>query len=336
MAIYNTPYDTTAGLGYRYVNMAHELRTALAGGGLAIHAAVDGQFSHPMHAGASAEAKKFQIALVQGGNSFADSVHFFKHPVFVLFDEQEYICVDVREYGKWEAHQQRFAVRNVPEYIWALKRALLTCIWNDGRVEVLRDISNLPAQVYCALISESISRRFSLDVAEQSTIAVIAGYFYYGLFSNDGAVGEDEKNNLAGKLSRITNVDATRVFSIIDRLGPMPNVAAFCDATREQVGNVALENLNNGNLFNVVGGTWFGTNARDTLCMSLEHVPTWTMIVEASLASQTYKRATLSKISARFDKRQAGEAFSQSLSALLGGPQAIEGLEIYHDFFGSA
>jgi len=336
MAIYKTPYDTTAGLGYRSANIAHELKAALVAGGLAMYGAVDGQFTHAGHGGSVAPgANKFLIALVQGANSFADSVHFFKHPVFVRMHEQEVVCVDVREFGKWNAAQQRFDVRNTTEYVWAIKRALLTAIWNDGRVSVLRDISNLPAQVYCALVSESIARRFALDAAEQATIAIMAGYFYYGLFNEENQVHEDDKNNWAGKISRITRIDAQKVFEVIDPLGPLVSLQDFCSAVRATVGNVALENLNVGNFFNVVSGTWYGSNSREVMCMGLEHIPTWLMIVEASLGSASFKRSTLSKMSARFDKGGAGEAFVRSLSALLGGPDAIEGLDTYRNFFGT-
>ena len=336
MAIFKTPYDTTAGAAFRVATIVHDLRAALTAQGLSVHEAVDGQFSHPAFA-ASAAGKKFQIALVQGGNSFADSVPFFKHPVFVIKGEKEYMCVDVREYGKWDAHQQQFLVRATTDYVWAIKRALLTCVWADGRYDVVRDISNLPAQVYCALISESLARRFALDAAEQATIAVLAGYFYYGLFNDEPKVDEDEKNNLAGKLSKITMVDPNRVFQIIDAISPRPmGIGGLCDVIRAQVGNVALENLNTGTLLQVISGNWFGTNAREIMSMGLEHVPTWVMIVHASLHSQTFKRATLSKMSARFDKRGAGNQFSMGLSALLGGPDGIKDLEMYSTFFGSA
>jgi hypothetical protein len=336
MAIYLTPYDTTAGLGYRYTQIAHELRTALTGKGLAIYSAVDGQHSHPVHGMAASDSVKHQIALVQGGNSFADAVHFFKHPVLVRSGDVEYICVDVREFGKWNEPQQRFDVRNITEFVWAIKRALLTAIWNDGRVEVIRDISNLPAQVYCALMSESISRRFALDPSEQAGIAIIAGYFFYGLFAKNEQISEEDKNMLAGKIARNTHLDASFVFDNIDGLGPLRDVQAFCDCVRANVGNVALENLNAGILLSIVGGNWWGTNARETLNMGLEHIPTWTMIVEASLSSATYKRSTLAKLTARFDKRGAGPAFQQSLDVLLGGPDAVEGLEIYKNHFGDA
>lgn len=330
MTIYKTPFDTTAGMGYRYANITQELRAALVGGGLAVHSANDGQY------GASAHGRHL-LALLQGGNSFADSVHFFKHPVFLRADDKEYVCLDVREFGKWNQPQQRFDVRNAPEFVWSVKRALLTAIWNDDRVSTLRDISNLPAQVYCALVSESVARRFALDMAEQATVAVLAGYFYFCLFSDEAEVDEDEKNSLASKIARITSVDASRVFQIIDPISPrLADIAALCDAVKVQVGNVALQNLNPATFLSVICGNWYGHNSREILSMGLEHVPTWLMIVSASLSSQTFKRSTLSKISSRFDKRGAGDTFTQALSALLGGPEGVQGLEAYSHNFGSA
>lgn len=334
MTIYKTPYDTSSAMGYRYGNIIQEVRHALVGGGLAIYGAVDSQYSHPAHGGADGSAR-FQIALLEGGNAFADSVHFFRHPVFVRNDNQDYLAIDVRDFGKWNEPQRRFEVRNVPEFVWNIKRGLLTCIWNDGRQNALRDISNLPAQVYCALVSESIARRFVLDMAEQAAIAVLAGYFYYGLFT-DTAPDADEKNNLAGKIARITFVDANRVFQLIDPLGAVPDLNALCEAIKASISNVALANLNVGTLLSVIGNNWYGHNAREVLCMALEHVPTWLMVVSASLSSQTFKRSTLAKLSARFDKRGAGDQFTQALAALLGGPEGVQNLPTYSDSFGSA
>lgn len=337
MAIYLTPYDTTAGLGYRYAHIVQEVKTALTAGALAVYDAYDGLSvaqGHSMPHGSG--YKPHKLALVQGASSFADAVHFFKHPVTFSEAGQDYVCIDVREFGKWDAMQQQFAVRNFTEFVWSVKRALLTDQWATGQVQMIRDLSNIPAQVYSALISESIARRFALDAAEQAVVAILAAYFYYGLFNAQDDVSEDDKNFLAGKIARVTHLDASMVFSYIDSLDAMRDVAALCDAIRKHVGNVALENLNVGTLFNVVGGTWWGHNARETLCMGLEHMPTWTMIVAASLSSATYKRSTLAKISTRFDKRAAGDQFAQALAALLGGHEAVPELSAYKDFFGAA
>lgn len=331
MAIYKTPYDTTAGLGTRYSHIAQGLKAAYAAGALQVHYADNENFGHLSHG----ESKKIPIALVQGGNSYVDAIHFFKHPVFIRENHEEVVCLDVREFGKWNAPQHRFDVRNAPEYVWAIKRAILTAIWNEGRIEALRDISNLPAQVYSALVSESIARRFALDPAEQATVAVLAAYFYYSLFSEAAQVPDDEKNALAGKINRVTRIDAQRVFQIIDPLQGIENVQALCEVVQQAVGNVALENLNVGNLFNVVSGNWYGHNSRELVCMSLEHVPTWLLIVEASLNSATFRRSTLAKLSPRFDKQGAGNSFIQSLSSLIGGENAFDDLPAYSTYFGT-
>lgn len=339
MAIYKTPYDTTAGQAYRYAHIVQELKAALTGQGLAVHAVHDGEGdAHAMaaHLPHGAFSEHFKLALVQGGNSFADNIGFFKHPVALRHDDTDYIALDIRTVGKWDAVQQQFNPRNRPEYVWSLKRAILTGRWLAGRHAAVRDLSNVPAQVYGAFVSESLARRFALDAAEQATISVLACYFYYGLFEESNEVDEDQKNNLAGKIARLTHVEATRVFQIIDTLGALQDVEALCNAIRDTVQNHALENLNPGFFFEQIGRAWLGANGNEVLCASMEHPPTWVMIVASSMASDTYKRTVLAKISTRYDKANAGQALEQSLSRLLGGPQAVDGLDAYSAYFGDA
>ncbi len=342
MAICKTPYDTSAGLGYRYSHITQQLTSALVGGGLAVHAFRDGRAGpapQPMSAAGSRStqvaADHFEVALLEGGNSFADSVAFFKHPALVQHDGRDVVVLDVREFGKMDGGQREFHVRNVPEYVWAVKRAVLTSLWIQGHQASVRDISNLPLQVYCALVSECIQRRFALDPAEQATVAVIAGYFYCGLFSEDGVFDEDDKNQLAGKLARATSVEANRVFQIIDELGVVSDLHAFCEVVSKVVQNVALKNLNAGILVSVVGGNWYGSNSREVLSMALEHPPTWVLLVDASLHSATFKRSTLSKLASRFDRQGAATQLAHAVSGLLGGPGAVQDLPTYSKYFGS-
>lgn len=325
MSINETAYDTTACGSYRYNTIVSNLQKAsLMGGMNAIEVRLD------------EHTKPFVMLLMQGGNVAADSVAFFKHPVFLNpasehDDQEDRLCVDIREFGKWLAPQQTFVVRNGPEYTWSLKRAILNKLWVEGKVNALRDISILPVSVYASLISESIARRFALDPAEQMKIAVLSAFFYYCLFT-DNSLSEDELNRTAGNIARATKVPADKVFALLEGVPTLHSLDDLCTIIAQKVGNISLENLNVGTLFAVCCGTWFGTNARENMAVGLEHIPTWLMIVSASLESATYKRSTLTKISMRFDKNNAGNALSRSLEHLLGGKNAIDQPE-YATFF---
>ncbi len=174
------------------------------------------------------------------------------------------------------------------------------------------------------MIGECIARRFALDTAEQATISVLAAYFYAGLFTDDVSFEELEAVKLAGSISRVTNVPAEKIMTILQDLPVIANLVDFCEVCKTKTGSVALTGLNVGVLIAIVGGNWFGTNARENIAVALEHVPTWIMIVAAALREATFKRSVVSKLAQRYDKGGAANNFVKSLDVLLGGPGVIQ------------
>lgn len=321
MSIYKTAYDTSACSGFRVKDTEDKLTKGL--------------YSNAFHSASiqlNEHTEAFQLHLLEGGNSSADVIPFFNHPLPIKgFSKdaetglavREFV-VDVRNFGKWYAPNEQFIVRNQPEYAWNIKRALLNQMWVNERVELLRDISTIPAAVYAALMSECIARRFALDAGEQATISVLACYFYFGLFTDDKEYDEFEKNKVAGNIARITRIPAEKVFEIIDGLRILSSLEDFCNACKEKTGSVSLNDFNIGVLIAICSGNWFGTNARENLAVGLEHIPTWIMIVAASLDEATFKRSVLAKVSARYDKNNAGDNFIKSLNVILGGANVIQ------------
>lgn len=320
-------YDTSACSGYRYGNIVEQLQKANWMGGLVTYTVKTNPHAEP-----------FNLYLLQGGNAAADSVAFFNHPAFIQTaldhseEEGSSICLDVRNFGSFNPHQQEFRVRNTVEFSWAVQRAILNELWKDGKVEALRDISTIPAATYCSLLSETIARRYFLDPSEQMTVAIIAGYFYYSQFTDSSVFDEDSLHRTIANIARITNAGAELCYKVLKDLPVINNLQFFIDCVKARVSNVALENFDAHTLYGVVCGTWFGNNSRENIAVALEHPPTWIMIVAASLESATFKRSTLAKISMRFDKANAGKNLQNSIQAILGGSQAIPDLIGYSNF----
>ncbi len=321
MPIFETAYDTTACSGYRYNAILDDLKKAKMMGGFNV---LEGKLNE--------HDAPIRINVVEGGNFSADTIPFFKHPVFLpaSSDTQDELTLDIREFGKYNPQQSQFVVRNGPEYTWALKRGILNHLWLNGNITTLRDISPIAISVYIALISECVSRRFALDPAEQMTVAILSGFFYNCLFTNK-VMDEEDINRTVGSIARVTKIPAQKVYAVLEGVDMITDIDHLCTVIKEKVPNIALTNLNQGTLCAVCCGNWFGSNAREILAVGLEHIPTWIMIVAASLESATYKRSTLSKISARYDKNNAGIHFSRALSVLLGGPNAVN--TTYATFF---
>jgi hypothetical protein len=320
MSIYRTNYDTSACSGFPFKRTEDELEKALRLNAFQTKKVLLNEHSEPV-----------TLHLLEGGNSFADVIPFFNHPFAIKSvnknEAGEYtleFVVDLRNFGKWYSPNQQFIVRNKPEFSWNVKRALLNHVWLTQRPAILRDISVIPAAVYASLISEAVSKRFALDAGEQAIIAVLAAFFYYGLFTDDVEYDEVETNKIVGAIARATMLPASKVFDIVDGLKVMDSLENFCTVCQEKTGSIALSSFGIGILIAITSGNWFGTNARENLATALEHPPTWIMIVAASLDETTFKRSVLSKISTRYDKKGAADNFIKSINVLLGGPKLID------------
>jgi hypothetical protein len=318
MAIFQTAYDTSACSGFPIRKVKDKLEAAR----------IMGAFSPDTPFSLNIQDQPLKLHLLKGGNSTADVVPFFGHPCLLKPEgvsgaQLPEFALDVRNFGKWYAPNETFVVRNRPEYLWSVRRAVLNALWLSERAEIFRDISTIPAAVYAGLISESIARRFALDAAEQITLSVVACYFYHCLFTDDKEFDEFALNKVAGNIARITRVPADKVFEIITDMKVLNSLEDLCAACKSKTGSVRLEEFNVGMLVAICSSTWFGTNARETLVVGLEHVPTWLCIVSASLNDATFKRSTLTKISMRYDKGEAAANFEKSLSLLWGGNSAL-------------
>lgn len=316
MGIFKTAYDTSVCSGFRMQEVSEKLKAGVYSGAFR-------QLSVLL----KNTDQTVMLYLLQGGNSSADVVPYFNHPFPVKGDQKDHhtgeaninFAVDVRHFGKYNAPNETFVVRNRSEYMWNIRRALLNQLWRTERAEIFRDISTIPAAVYSSLISESIARRFALDPSEQAIIAVVACYYYHCLFSDEKEFDEFTLNKIVGTIARVTRVPADKVFSIVDGMRVLTSLDDLCQACREKTASIRLEDFNLGVLVAVCSGTWFGTNARENLAVGLEHVPTWLMIVMASLNDATFKRSVLSKIVVRYDKGGAGASFIKSMEVLMGG-----------------
>jgi hypothetical protein len=315
MTIYNTAFDTTACSGLKTVHITEALTKANVSNSINKQSIVSNKTDEVIN-----------YSMVYGGNSLADNIAFFAHPMVFnngskdnkgLFIKQ--LAVDVRNFGRWHEPNESFIVRNKPEYDWSIQRLKLNIHWLEQSYNAFRDMSAIPCSTYASLISECLGRRFALNPSEQITSSVLAAYFYQCLFTDQLEFDESEYNKVVTSISRATKVDAQSVFDILQTLDKktIKNLNELTEHIKAITQNSALKDLNTGVLYAVCCNTWYGVNAREVMAVALEHPPTWLMIIYASLNEATFKKSILSKISTRFDKSGNGDNFIKSLQALI-------------------
>lgn len=320
MTIFYTAYDTLAGSPYQSGLKAIEgkLKAASITGMLHHHSFDIKQYGYAVG-----------ISSIEGGNHVADSTPYFGHPIFMKHDTPGAHGVvttylDVRNYGKIQHPQNNFVVRNYPEYNWAVLRAVMNHLWITERADLFKDLSTLPALVYGSLMSESVARKYALDPGEQLTIMIVAIYFYYCLFTDEMEFHPEHKLKLVGKIAAMTRAPANKISVMLEEMPVIGGLSQFCEMVKQATGSVRLQDFNQGVLLAIVGGNWYGTNAREILSVGLEHIPTWLMICYASITEATFKKSIIAKLVDRYAKGGAGQAFSRSVDGLLDAQRVLE------------
>lgn len=292
MAIFKTAYDTTACKDYVMARIMDALKVA------------------EIHGNLTPDEKNPNVLVLRGSRDSAlDAVPAFAHPLFIELNRQANIVVDVRGFVKFDTNQYDYVVRNALEYGLAIQRANLNHLWLNDAPSLLRNASPLPMAVFASWISEAIGKRFALDPREQFMLAILAAVFYNSLFSDATDLEESDKLRLVNAISRALRASAQDVLTIVDQFPVVPNAAAFCQYAEAASGSIRLKEFSVGLLFAIMGGTWFGTNAKEMVAVALEHPPTWMAILAHALIERSYKNSPITKITERSGYRDLGKDY---------------------------
>jgi hypothetical protein len=251
----------------------------------------------------------------------------FVHPITFKSDRfgREITVVDVRSVTRFDERTWETVIKNIIDFKSIALYGRLTDLWQspEGRRKA-RDIAFYHITVFTSWISESVARRFALNPKEQMDLMILAGIYYYGLFSDDGAFTERETNNLVSTVSKATRVKPQDVFDLIDGNGlelPIKGAIDFCKLTKEVTGSIRLEEFAEGagTLFTIVGSTWFGAHAREITGVALEYPPAFIAVIATAMSERTYKNAPIARITDRL-KEAEKKSFFGSLTYALSMP----------------
>ncbi|MBE0438138.1 MAG: hypothetical protein IBX57_00025 [Gammaproteobacteria bacterium] len=243
-----------------------------------------------------------------------NEVPTFTHPFKYEFDKKPVYVVDLRPYTKIERDGTR-AITNLPEYSLLLMRAKLNKIW-DEEPSLVVNMGDLPMVVFVRWLTGVISSRLGLSPEDQIKLSAVTLFYWYDL-SREESLEESEKMRVLAKLSKISYIPTTAVVGLVDRIVRMGNVSDYIAVAKEVVGSTRMEKLNPGLLFSMLGGSWFGLNAKELIAVATEHPPTFIAIINAALESRSYKKSLLGKLVYENDKDRRGKVFTQSIYNLM-------------------
>lgn len=296
-----SPYQTTPCKGYKLDGIINEVMSERIDGSLLV-------FNYP-------------IELV---GPLSTGVPVFTQPLTRLeFGDRKHvpeIVIDARSILRHNRTGDKpFTVSNFSEMELQESRAQLQLLWqmdDHSRADLLR-AGDLPAIAFANWLSRTIAGKLGLDPEQQMILTVVVAYYYANLFYDEREFDERTKLKVGQSISRWTRIPADKVLEIIDPLGYLANIKEFIGATRQAIQSTRIEQLELGFLYALVKNSWFGANSQETVCVALEHPPTYLALVIASLNSRSYRSANLAKVVNMAVKGGNDKDFVRAVSFLL-------------------
>lgn len=231
------------------------------------------------------------------------------------------VAVDVRGLLKMTG-ERSFKIIAPGEYEGAVLRAALAYQWMDGAATDFRNFGDIAARVFIRLLSETIVRRLNLSPFEQQAVVVTSGLFYYSNFlpapAGDAHLSEAEKERIAVAVARLTRISPQTVINFME--GDLPRITdldSYCDALRFIVKSPRLEKVDAAFIMTLMGGYWYGGNARQLMAVALEYPPTWIGLVYQALNDRSFHGAGLTKMVEAENRGNSGAQFIRDVASYL-------------------
>lgn len=246
-------------------------------------------------------------------------LQLFTHPVIIPNkDETSDLFVDLRAFTHLDKSIGDFVIKINNEALFEINRVILNAVWVNTTTTRLLNLSPIPMIVFAGWISENVAKRFALTPKEQLALAIYSAYYYYCLFSDNDMFDSNDNNQIISSISRNLRCSALDVIEVVDRISnTVSDVKNFSETIPDVVQSVRLKNFNTPVLFQLLGNSWFGLNAREIIGAALEHPPTWIALVNSAYSDRTYKNTLLAKSAEKKASKAAIDSFIRAVHNLV-------------------
>ena len=226
------------------------------------------------------------------------------------------LAVDVRGFTRPVGSNDIKVVAGA-EYEGALLRAALSHAWMTEvptAAHDMRRFHDLPAKVFVRLLSETIVRQLHLSAVDQQAVVAAAGLFYYSNFiAGDDVYSTEELERITIAVARISRISPQTIHNFYDGVGRITNLDTFCDALRHITKNPRLEKVDAAFVITLMGGIWYGGNARRLVAVGLEYPPVWLALVYQAVTDRSFHGSRLTKMVEEENRNNAGTAFARQI-----------------------
>ncbi len=239
----------------------------------------------------------------------------FQHPLYDA--DEDIVYLDVRGYSILDRNGA-FRLKGDLDSELLLLRAKLELAWVHGTANELFTAFSFSNDVYVRWLTETLTREFSLNPAQDTQLKVLIALFNIGQYYN--SITEPALITRYYRLiSQQYYVDMDTVQEIASRLTQTfpRDIAEFVAAIKEANISTRMANINEVSILNVLGGAWFMT-AQPTLVvgLGLEYPPAFAAMVTMALNYRLFKKTSIGGVVDRLTKGSKKEDHIRALKYL--------------------
>lgn len=246
----------------------------------------------------------------------------FAHPIDIVKNqgrgdwEEKLVLVDLRPFTKVSKISQ-YDVTKVVEYDLARRRGVLHSIWSTSDGYLVQNVCGPMMQIYCAWISESISRHLNIDTFTQQKIANIAGWWWWCQSNTKEELTEVHRARIYREIAEATRSSYDTVSADLEGIEYFDDLEVFCNEVKERTGGNRIKHLDPASVVQLSAGSWMGTWAREIMAVSIEYPPYFISVVYTAMHERGTRSAPFSKLVQRFLGRPELKGFKESVERMV-------------------
>lgn len=250
-------------------------------------------------------------------------IQSFTHPISIKnFKGHSYLFTDVRPFIKKDAQLDRIGeyIRRQEEFDFTRFRAIASLAWVAGDVTRFRFGMRFATDVFANWIGQTVAKTLGLDAVEQTKLYIIAGAFYESLHVPhivDYSEDDESRISVAQYLGTAFKQSPSSVSELLKTFSPMGTIDDMCTQITKTIQSVRVENFNTAVLMNLIANTWFATNSKAILAVSVEHPPTFASIVYFCAMYNNFKKSLLGQTIISAGRGGKTERFCASYGSLI-------------------
>ena len=242
-----------------------------------------------------------------------DEVEYFTHPL--SFTETD-LAIDIRPFTQIQAGG--YTISNYNEYRLLILYGVLTHFWMYDNPKQLLSLSDFPPKIFCRWLTDALVKTFGLDPNDQVKVTTVTLFYWYSLGKEDTEEFEEkDKMRIIQKLNAITSIPSSLSLSVVDDIQIMPTLEAYCEQLKRSINSPRLNKVSPALIYTIMGGSWYGTNVKELIAVSLEYPPAFLSIVKSAIDSKSYRRSILGSLVYSLDRQDIGKQFNKALHNLL-------------------